>query len=264
MEFLSSGTTGSQAHSRRAAGVMLFALAAALIFTMSLPAMAEDELEPIPAARNMFLYFEAGAGINAPTTNRRLPDFGQAIDGASGPLVFGEVGGTWPNVIGNVDVSAGIVVQYQSVSNNRLVNDPPFTGSLPLGGTTSAVSIFPIVKAGGNVFRGSVGEPIFRDMQWRAGAGAGIAFQDLKATNGGVTVLSGSRTTAMVHLQSGLGFALTETTEIWVDGFATWFDGFTVHTNTGVRSDFQSIWTAGVVASVKLKLERPFRDGPNY
>ena len=192
-------------------------------------------------------YFEIGGGLNYPEDNREFEQFGQSVDGNGGVIGFGEAGLKWNNVFGNIDVSTGIVGQFQNWNHQAIVNTQG-SGSEALNGTTQAISIFPRITFSG---------PISEYTSWRAGVGGGVAFQKLDATDNTGGAVSGSKTTAMVNVNGGVGYMLMPGVDIWLNGYATWLEGFNVATNTNVQSRYNSQWNAGATLSLRFSLQPP-------
>jgi len=194
-------------------------------------------------------YFEIGGGLNYPRGNREFEQFDQSVNAKLGGAGFGEAGLKWNNVFGNVGVSAGIVGQFQNTNNQEIVNNFDQGGSaVTLNGTTQAFSIFPRVTLSG---------PLSEYTSWRAGVGGGVAFQKLDATDNSGGAVSGSKATAMFNVNGGLGYMLMPGVDIWLNGYATWLEGFNVETNSNDPTRYNSQWNAGATLSLRFSLQPP-------
>jgi len=194
-------------------------------------------------------YFEIGGGLNFPGGNRDLDQFDQSINAKLGGASFGEVGVKLNNVFGNVGVSAGIVGQFQNTNNQKIENNFAQGGpAATLNGTTQAISIFPRVTLSG---------PLSEYISWRAGAGGGVAFQKLDATDLTGGSINGSKATAVVNVNGGLGYMLMPGVDLWLNGYATWLEGFDVETNRNAPTRYNSQWNAGATLSLRFSLQPP-------
>jgi hypothetical protein len=188
--------------------------------------------------------FELTGGWNWPIDGRGLPDSSQSIEGD--PSWFSRIsaGVLLPDRTGPVDVGVNIVVQGQQWLPRNLVNAGG--GSLPLGGQMNAWSVFPEIFVEG---------PLTGAIDWQLALGAGLAFQNIDATNGGATVLSGGATTAMVNFSGGLLLPVAPNIDVGIGGFVTWFPGYTANASgTPIRLGDQ--WTGGVVGKVRVRFNR--------
>jgi len=155
---------------------------------------------------------------------------------------------------GNLNLIGSFTIQRNAVDIKSLGNNPPVVGSLPLGGDLEAWSFAPRVGLSYDV----VGDGKIRMVPW-AMVGAGVAFQDLNATNGGATVLSGNKATAMVTVAGGVKFPVNDRVSIGVNGFVNWFDGFNVSAGPGVNAAMASRTEAG--GYISLDIKNPFGTG---
>ena len=162
------------------------------------------------------IVFELGGGMNWTADAQRLLNSGQTITGDPAWIGRFSVGVLVPDRIGLVDLGANLVVQGQQTSPRRLLNSGG-GGTLPLSGTSGAWSVYPELAAIG---------PLIGRIDWRLGLGAGLAFQRIDVSSGGVPVLTGSATTAMVNFRGGLSVPLTSNVRVGVDGNVTWFAGY--------------------------------------
>ncbi len=194
-------------------------------------------------------YFEIGGGLNFTRGDRELDQFDQSIDAKPGGTGFAEAGVKWNNVFGNVGVSAGIVGQFQNTENQKIVDNRTQGGpTVTLDGTTQAFSIFPRVTLSG---------PLSEYTSWRAGVGGGVAFQKLNTNESTGGSISGSKATAMINFNGGLGYMLMPGVDIWLNGYATWLEGFDVETNSNVSTRYNSQWNAGATVSLRFSLQPP-------
>lgn len=155
---------------------------------------------------------------------------------------------------GNLNLIGSFTIQRNAVDIESLGNNPPVVGSLPLGGDLEAWSIGPRVGLSYDI----VGDGKTRAIPW-AMAGVGVAFQDLNATSGGATVLSGNKATAMVTFAGGIKFPVNERVSVGVNGFVNWFDGFTVSAGPGVNAAMASRTEVG--GYISLDVKNPFGMG---
>lgn len=155
---------------------------------------------------------------------------------------------------GNLNLIGSFTIQRNAVDIESLGNNPPVVGSLPLGGDLEAWSFGPRVGLSYDIVR----DGKTRVIPW-AMAGVGVAFQDLKATSGGATVLNGNKATAMVTFAGGLKFPVNERVSVGVNGFVNWFDGFTVSAGPGVNAATASRTEVG--GYISLDIKNPFGMG---
>ena len=183
-----------------------------------------------------------------------IDDLVYSPSGKFGGAGFGEAGVNWNNVFGNVGVSVGVVGQFQNWNNKKIINkqttgSTPYNNNTPLNGTTRAFSLFPRVTLSG---------PLSEYTSWRAGVGGGVAFQKPDATDNNRSPLKGSKATPMINLNGGLGYyMLLPGVDVWLNGYATWLEGYDVKGGTSATARYDTQWNAGATLSLRFSLQPP-------
>lgn len=207
-------------------------------------------IEPSPIST----WVGVGAGYDLLAgDNIQLNGFNQFLRTGTAEYVAIEIG-VEKRLSNRFNLIGTFTVQRNTVDVESLGNNPPAVGSLPLGGNIRAISFAPRIGVSRDILRN--GEVFFTP--WVA-IGAGVALQDLKATNSGATVLSGSKTTAMVTFAGGIKFPVNDRVSVGVNGFANWFDGFNVSAGPGVSAAMASRTEVG--GYISLDIRNPFQFG---
>lgn len=199
-------------------------------------------------------YVSLGAGLTAlGQDNIQLNGFNQFLKTGTAEYVAIEIG-VEKRLSKGYNLLGSFTFQRNNLDIESLGNNPPVVSSLPLGGNIQTWSFAPRIGLSHEIVRNGK----TRLVPW-AMLGAGVAVQDLSATNGGATVLSGSKTTVMVTFAGGIKFPVNDRVSVGVNGFINWFDGFNVTAGPGVNAAFASRTEVGGYISVDVK--NPFRMG---
>lgn len=211
-----------------------------------------EELGPQPAHFETWVGVGAGFDLLAQDTIQ-LNGFNQFLKTGTAEYVALEFG-IKKRLSNRYNLMGSFTIQRNAVDIESLGNNPPAVGSLPLGGDIETWSLAPRIGLSYDIVRNGK-TPV---IPW-AMVGAGVAFQDLRATNGGATVLSGNKATAMVTFAGGLKFPVNERVSVGVNGFVNWFDGFTVSAGPGVNAAMASRTEVG--GYISLDIKNPFGMG---
>ncbi|MCR9137726.1 MAG: hypothetical protein NXI27_17140 [Alphaproteobacteria bacterium] len=212
----------------------------------------DEEFGPQPAPVKTWIGVGAGFDLLARDVIQ-LNGFNQFLKTGTAEYAALEFG-IEKRLSGHLNLIGSFTLQRNAVDIKSLGNNPPAVGSLPLGGDIETWSLAPRIGLSYDVVRNGK----TRMVPW-AMVGAGVAFQDLNATNSGATVLSGNKTTAMVTFAGGIKFPVNERVSVGVNGFVNWFDGFNVSAGPGVNAAMASRTEVG--GYISLDIKNPFGTG---